>query len=250
MSNEGETESKPNEPRGYWSDVRLKTELRKREIIEEKDYCVKRVEAAAYRLRVGPEVYVTPQPGDNDARSRAKRRLKDREAVVIPSGQFAILCTEERLKIPINVTAFIGLRLRPKLRGLINVSGFHAEPGYEGRLLFSVFNAGPGEVHVARGDDWFMISFLDLDCAAEKPRDPCAGFDGIPTEFTSALASEFPTIKALEAKIGTVEREQTIMRWAAALILTALIAFGAKQCSADSGHQATAQIPHSRERPV
>jgi dCTP deaminase len=240
MSNRGEPGA--GKSRGYWSDVRLKQELRGQNIVEEEDYSEKRIEAAAYRLRVGAEVYVTPQPGDNDARSRAKRHLKDREAVVIPSGQFAILCTEERVKIPKTVTAFIGLRMKPKLRGLINVSGFHAEPGYEGHLLFSVFNAGPSEIHVARGDEWFMISFLDLDCEAENPRPSYMGFDGIPTEFTSALASEFPTVKALEAKIAAVEREQAIMRWAAALILTALIAFGVRQCSVDAGRQSAAQV--------
>jgi dCTP deaminase len=246
MSDEDKSAAKSDKSYGYWSDVTLKTQLRKQEIIAEDDYCASRVEAAAYRLRVGREVYITPLPGDNDARNRAKRRLKEREAVVIPSGQFAILCTEERVKIPPTVTAFIGLRMKPKLRGLINVSGFHAEPGYQGRLLFSVFNAGPSEVHVARGDEWFMISFLDLDCKAENPREPDSGFDGIPTEFTSALASEFPTMKALDAKIGAIEREQAIVRWAAALVLAALIAFGAKQCSAESGHQA-ARHSHSTE---
>jgi dCTP deaminase len=250
MSNEHESATESNKPSGYWSDVRIKSELVRQGIIEEEDYCEDRVEAAAYRLRVGKEVYITPLPGDNDARNRAKRRLREREAVVIPSGQFAILCTEEKLKIPDTVTAFIGLRMKPKLRGLINVSGFHAEPGYQGRLLFSVFNAGPSEVHVARGDEWFMISFVDLDCKAEKPRKPGSGYNDIPTEFTSALASEFPTIKALDAKIGAIEREQMIVRWAAALILTALIAFGARQCSAGSGHQTAEQIPRSTERPA
>jgi dCTP deaminase len=236
-------------PSGYWSDVTLKTELLNRKIIDEKDFSEDRIEPAAYRLRVGEEVYVTPLPGDTDARNRTKRRLREREAVVIPSGQFAILCTEERINIPPTVTAFIGLRMQPKLRGLINVSGFHAEPGYQGHLLFSVFNAGPSEVHVARGDDWFMISFLDLDREAENPRRR-AGYDDIPTKFTSALASEFPTLKALEAKIGAIEREQAIVRWAAALILTALIAFGAKQCSAGGEHQAAARFSHSQEQPA
>ena len=249
MSDEDKSTTASGKSSGYWSDVTLKSQLVKQEIIKKEDYSDDRLEPAAYRLRVGEEVYITPLPGDNDARNRAKRRLREREAVVIPSGQFAILCTEETIKIPDTVTAFIGLRMKPKLRGLINVSGFHAEPGYQGHLLFSVFNAGPSEVHVARGDEWFMISFLDLDCKAKSPRTR-SGYDGIPTEFTSALASEFPTMKALDAKIGAIEREQAIVRWAAALILTALIAFGVKQCSADSGHQAAAQIAHSTERPA
>jgi dCTP deaminase len=247
MSGEDTLPAEEKKPRGYWSDITLKNELVKQNIIEAKDYSEDRVEPAAYRLRVGAEVYVTPVPGEKDPRMRAKRKLKEREAVVIPSGQFAILCTEEEIRVPRTTTAFIGLRMKQKLRGLINVSGFHADPGYSGHLLFAVFNAGPSEVHVARGDEWFMISFLDLDIGAQSPRRPESGHAGIPTEFTSALASEFPTLKSLDAKIGAMEREQAIVRWAAAIILTAVIAFGVRQCSSDGGHQTAALISQPTE---
>lgn len=223
-------------PRGYWSNVTLSTELVKRGIISKDDFEPSRVEAASYRLRVGPEIYVTPTAEDTDPRYRAKRKLSHNQAAVIPPGQFAILCTEEKITIPAEVTALIGLRMKPKLRGLINVSGFHAEPGYSGRLLFSVFNAGPSELHVARGDEWFIISFIDLDVPADPPRTE-PGFDNIPSEFTSALSSEFLTLKGLNAKIDKneselierlhhMEREHTIIRWAVVLILGALISYG------------------------
>lgn len=221
---------------GYWSNWTLVAELVKRGIVAESDFDEGRVDAASYQLRVGPEVYVTPTAADVDPKYRTKRSLEKNQAVTIPSGQFAIICTEEKVRIPSDTMAFIGLRMKPKLRGLINVSGFHAEPGYEGRLLFSVFNAGPSEIHVARGDEWFMISFIDLDLPASPPRTK-PGFDSIPSEFTSALSSEFLTLKGLDAKLDKnksemmerlhlMEREHTIIRWAVVLLLGAAISYG------------------------
>src|SRR5688572_6584079 len=93
------------------------------------------VKDCAYELRLGPEAYVTSDDG-------VKRLLDDGEQFKIPPGQFALLLTEESLKLPNNVLGLISLRSKYKLRGLISVSGFHVDPGFEGRLIFSVYNAG------------------------------------------------------------------------------------------------------------
>ena len=47
--------------------------------------------------------------------------------------------------------------------GLINVSGFHVDPGYQGRLIFSVYNAGPKPSRLHRGQDVFLLWIADLD---------------------------------------------------------------------------------------
>jgi dCTP deaminase len=55
------------------------------------------------------------------------------------------------------------MRTTYKFKGLINVSGFHVDPGWHGQLLFSVYNAGPAEVIVSKGQELFLIVFADLD---------------------------------------------------------------------------------------
>ncbi len=236
--------------RGYWSSEKLRHRLQPKGIIS--DYSEDRVDNASYRLRVGKEIYITPASEDVDPKYRTKRQLRKGEAVAIPPGQFAILCTEEIVTVPDDAMAFIGLRLTPKLRGLINVSGFQAEPTYSGLILFSVFNAGPSEVHVARGDEWFMISFLDLDApTAEHRKKP--GYSTIPTEFISSLSSEFLTIKGLKARIDSnreefnerlhiIERDHTITRWAAVIVLGALISLGVRQCSSSDARAHTSYL--------
>jgi dUTPase len=78
------------------------------------------------------------------------RKLGEGEAFTIPPGQFAFLLTEEVVSVPADALAFISVRARTKFRGLVNVSGFHVDPGYRGQLTFSVFNAGPAPIHLKR----------------------------------------------------------------------------------------------------
>ena len=49
----------------------------------------------------------------------------------IPPGQFAFLLTEEVVSVPPDALAFISIRAKTKFRGLVNVSGFHVDPGYQ-----------------------------------------------------------------------------------------------------------------------
>lgn len=211
-------------------------------------WCATRLERASYRLRVGEECYVSPT---SDTDPKTKQLLKDRHGGHIPPGQFAFLTTEEDLHIPSDCLAFIALRSRQtKFRGLVNVSGFHVDPGYEGKLVFAVFNAGPGPVHFARGDEWFEIFFASLDGEAdvsEKKRE----FKGIPSELITPLAGEFQTFTGLKAKIDDtkeeldariqkIEREHTVVRWSAALILGALIALGIRMWSSNDSQASSA----------
>ena len=65
--------------------------------------------------------------------------------------------------------AFISMKTGVKLQGLINVSGFHVDPGYEGKLLYSVFNASPSPIHLCEGDRLFKVWFCDLDRESAAP---------------------------------------------------------------------------------
>lgn len=68
-----------------------------------------------------------------------------------PPGQFAFILAEETVRVPPSAMAFISMRATFKMKGLVNVSGFHVDPGWNGPLIFAVHNAGPGPVHLQRG---------------------------------------------------------------------------------------------------
>ena len=77
--------------------------------------------------------------------------------VRISPGDFALLITKEWIEIPDDCMGFIAMKSKHKLSGLINISGFHVDPGFKGRLKFSVYNAGSGDVVLKRGQATFII---------------------------------------------------------------------------------------------
>ena len=45
--------------------------------------------------------------------------------------------------------------------------GFHVDPGYEGRLVFAVFNAGSVPIVVKQEEPTFLLWYVSLD---SRPR--------------------------------------------------------------------------------
>src|SRR5205807_102723 len=95
----------------------------------------------SYDLRVGSEVFLSEK--------RIPTRLSDESPyVVLPPGQFALVKTYEKVRIPPDLIGLISIRSRFKFQGLINISGFHVDPTYEGNLIFSVQNVGPNDIRL------------------------------------------------------------------------------------------------------
>lgn len=139
----------------YWSTETLKEEIPAQGLIA--PFNEEQIKRCAYELKMGSEAFITSTDG------KLKTVLKQGESIVIPSGQFALLLTEEVIKVPLDALAFISMRFGVKQKGLINVSGFHVDPGFVGRLKFSVYNAGSREITITRGDRVFMIWYSNLD---------------------------------------------------------------------------------------
>jgi dCTP deaminase len=220
----------------FWGGSRLERELPA--LIS--DYSDKRIDRASYRLRIGPEVYVSPTGEPDDPRNRPKTLLGEKQGFTVPAGQFGFILTEETVKVPNGAIAFISMRAGYKFRGLVNVSGFHVDPNYDGRLVFSIFNAGPGPVHLSRGEECFLIFYADLDQPKNLPVKK--GYDSIPSELTGPIAGGVQSFASLLSKINendkkltervnTVEREQSVLKWAMALAIGALVTVGLRECS-------------------
>ena len=196
-----------------------------------------RVDCASYTLSIGPEVYVSPNDQTADPTTVTIRKLSDGEAFTIPPGQFAFLVTEEIVSVPADALAFISIRAKTKFRGLVNVSGFHVDPGYRGQLTFAVFNAGPVPVHLKRGQPIFLIWYAGLDRETAFKKDGTI-HKGIDPELVTAVAGELQSFaslskkikdvdKALGDRVHAIEKEQTKTRVIGAVGLTLLLALTA-----------------------
>jgi len=166
------------------------------------DFCADRVDANAYNLRMGDSYFVT---ADKDSNGWQKtERLGEGETFSIPPGQFAFLLTKEIVRVPASAMALISMRTHIKFRGLINVSGFHVDPGYEGHLVYGVFNAGQLPIQLQEGGELFKIWFADLDTTSARTFEG-APINAISGEMVHGMGKEIYSLQSLADKIRELE---------------------------------------------
>jgi dCTP deaminase len=153
------------------------------------------IKYGAYELGLGDEVFIT------GGANVTKQVLTPGQQISIPPGQFGLLMTEEKLTIPHNAIGFISIKFGIKQRGLVNVSGFHVDPGFPGRLKFAVYNAGSSKVVLAQGERVFMIWLCDLYPTNHAYQGEHANQDGITSEDIMRLQQEVASPAALKKQI-------------------------------------------------
>ncbi len=180
----------------FWSSQTL--ELRLSTLITPADPAA--IDCNAITLHMGREFYATPSPELPAPSSHTKNTLAEGQPFTIPAGQFAFLLTEESVRVPADAMAFISMKARTKFRGLVNVSGFHVDPGWNAPLIFAVFNAGPSTVHLQRGMPLFLIWYADLD-ESSKRRKTVPGPTTIPPDLINNITGEVNSFSSLEKRI-------------------------------------------------
>ncbi|WP_333989426.1 MULTISPECIES: dCTP deaminase domain-containing protein [unclassified Pseudomonas] len=220
----------------FWSGDKLKENLA--DLIEnaEGNTVGIEVDCAAISLTVGNEVYITPS---NEKDPNVKQILDDKKPqFVIPKGQFALLLTSEVLYVPTTALAFISFKAKYKFKGLINVSGFHVDPGWKGQLTFSVYNAGPTDIVLERGKPFALIWYADLDPSAtdenaKKYKSPIKKLNSDKiSDMTGEVFSPFKLkqeIDDLKKELLTLE-SKIIARYSTVIfaVFTAILGFAIK----------------------
>lgn len=206
----------------FWTTQKIRAALARDDspIIRSK---MERLNTACYEMALGGETFITSAGG-------TKQLHKTGDQIRIPPGQFALLLTEEMLRMPSDVLAFISIKSSKKLSGLVNVSGFHVDPGFTGRLKFSVYNAGAASIILEVGEPLFPIWFFGLAESNEAAyQGQHQGQAGITGSDVMQLQGEVASPAALKQEI--LELRSTIGNWkaatAGALITSVATALGA-----------------------
>lgn len=192
------------------------------QFIEGHGYDEKHIKSGAYELSLGKEVFVT------DAKTKKVENLSDtNRGVDINPGQFALLLTNEKVHIPKNIIAFISIKAGEKLKGLVNVSGFHVDPGFRDHLLFSVYNAGPSPITLNYGEPYFPMWFAQLDEelsdheAYNKDNEHFGKLNHIPTKYLEVLKrGELASPNVLLERMTSNDTKLERLFWAVGIAIT------------------------------
>jgi len=236
----------------FWSGYRLKNEGKLLNI------CTNiKVDCSALVLSLGDECFITPNFNQENGERKILEKQKEEDIfgfnvkrqggeVIIPPGQFCFLLTEEKINIPESTMGFISLKSKFKWRGLINVSGFHVDPGFKGRLVYSVYNAGPSKIHLSRGEDIFLLWISDLKNSdtiistddndlynkfSKKYNDNKLPLSSIPQDIINITDRPMHSLQNLSEKVDKLEGEiKFLFRLAGAAVavltlLTGIITF-------------------------
>jgi dCTP deaminase len=181
----------------------------------------KQAKYASYDLRLGDEVYISGE-------DYPRKLSYDWPFVSIPRGQFALLITREYITMPDNYMGLISIRLGKKLQGLMNVSGFHVDPGFDGKLVFSVFNAGPADVQLRYEDPTFMIFFYKLSKQAKSYEGERDKQEHLPLPVVTSLKGTSASLSDVDQRVQKLETTGKVY-WALLIALVgALIALFVK----------------------
>lgn len=189
----------------FWSSKKIKQKQPTLKLILPFDE--ERVKHAAYELSLGNQAFIT------SSKTGKKEIIPKGEQIVIEPGQFGLLITEEIITIPADTIGFISIKAAIKWGGLINVSGFHVDPGFTGRLKFSVYNAGSKNIVLTCGKPLFLIWFSEIDEATDMhigtqgDMKEITGFDVMKIQGEVASPSLlYERLKKSEARIDTVNK--------------------------------------------
>jgi dCTP deaminase len=122
--------------------------------------------------------------------------------------------TKEELDLPRDLAA-IGFPPSSEVssRGLLTTNPGHVDPGYRGRLKFTVINMGRESFHLKRGDIIVTLLFFRLDQSPKKSypeRNPTIK-GGVTEEQLSRLAKDFLDFQSRAE--GAAKKAEREARW-------------------------------------
>ena len=117
------------------------------------------LESCSYDIRVGNWGVVGGSGQERDLTG---------EGLDLPPGGYAGLVSWEKFKLPLDTFARLGAKRSYSYDGIILLTGCLVDPGYEGHLLFGVYNASQKKYVLRRGAKICVVVFERLPKAVEQ----------------------------------------------------------------------------------
>lgn len=101
--------------------------------------------------------------------SEIQYRELEGEYITIPPHSFLLATTQEYVKLPDNLTAFVEGRSSIGRIGLFIQNAGWVDPGFEGRITLELYNANSLPIKLEAGRRICQLVFCTMDKAAETP---------------------------------------------------------------------------------
>lgn len=151
-------------------------------------------------------------------------QAEDKQIVVNP-GEFYFLETYETVEMPNDMMGFISIKASVKFKGLVNISGFHVDPHFKGKIVFSVLNAGPSPINLMIEEPLFQIWFATLTSTSESYDGKHQGQTGVTGKLLNdhMSGSDNASLGDLQRQIKDLDNKYEKVLILAALIGAALL---------------------------
>ena len=168
------------------------------------------IQPCSVDLHIG-EIYLPGESGTGVGGS-----LRPRTELSLGTGQTAVLVTKEHLNLPRDWAAYGFPPSHISAGGLLMTNPGHLDPGYVGKLRFTVINMSGAPVALRRSDAIVTIIVHQLETAVDKDfqeRRSAAGLGSLPDpswDDVNRLAKDFVDVEARSKKIASEEVREAV----------------------------------------
>jgi dCTP deaminase len=167
-------------------------------LIDKPTFDRKCLDACSYDIRVGKKGLIGGEGREINL---------EKEPLVLLPGCWGAFISYEKLTIPMNVFAKLGTKRAFSYQGLILLSGSLVDPGYEGFLLFGVYNASTSKKLISIRSKICSTTFyaLSKEVDEKKPPDPDLIDGNFPSDFIQEMANiDVATLSQIQERLKQI----------------------------------------------
>ena len=178
------------------------------------------VQPCSIDLHIG-EIY---QPGVKSGKPGSAGHPKTE--LVLRTGQTAVVATRESIHLEANYAGFGFPPSHVSAKALLMTNPGHVDPGYNGRLRFTVINMGREDYVLRHKDVIVTMLIFKLDVGADasySQRNPRSAAPAIDQADIDILSPDFVDV---EKRASAIARRTLVSATAAATVLAAIVGWG------------------------
>lgn len=173
----------PNVNSSILSDKEINDYVSRDLLIQKDTFNSGSLEASSYDIRVGKKGIIGGEG--------IEINLQKNQTLEIPPGAYAGIISFEKMNFPRSICARLGSKRALSYDGVILLTGSIVDPGYQGHLLFGLYNASQKKVHIRYGRKICNIVFerLGIEPQKEVQPEPNLVNGNFPDAFMDKIAS-------------------------------------------------------------